>query len=370
MVTNTILRFNGISKKYGKTTVLSDFTLDIPAGGFLAIYGMPASGKSVLMRILMGLETPDSGTLELRGVDVTHVAAADRNIGYIPQSFALYPHISVYDNIAYPLKLAGVDKATADPIVQRAGEMLRITEHLQKRPDQLSGGQKQRVAIARGIAKQSDLYVLDDPLAGLDFKLREQLVEDLRRLQTATKSTFLYTTSDIVEAMTLADTLAVLNRGSVVESNKPEVLYDEPGTQQTMSLVGFPPANFLPAEIITEGGQTICRTALSSIPVTLTAPISGSAVVGIRPEHVIVNQGMPTAGSNPARVLLREDLGGEEIVYLEAAGQTLTSVDRHVLPVGDLGDVTVTIRPEHVLVFAPGTGQRVGRGIAAGGQHG
>lgn len=368
-----ILRFRGITKAYGRTEVLRGIDLDVPAGGFLVIYGPPASGKSVLMRILMGLENPDSGTVQLRGEDVTKQPAALRNIGYVPQSFALYPHISVRDNIAYPLRLADVDAEEAAPIVEHAAAMLRITEHLDKRPDQLSGGQKQRVAIARGIAKQSDLYVLDDPLAGLDFKLREQLVEDLRVLQSDAKATFLYTTSDVVEAMTLADTLAVLDRGVIVESGPPAALYDDPRRAQTMSLIGFPPANFLAGQIEHADGAPVCRTSLFTAPVTLEASVDGPVVIGLRPEHVRVTAGpsenghLPGAIRLPARVLLREDLGGEEIVYLESSGQTLTSVDRHTLPAGDLDAVDVSIRPSDIVVFRPGSGERIGRG---GGREG
>ncbi len=361
-----LLRFRDIHKTFGRTEVLRGVDLAVMPGDFMVMYGSPASGKSVLMRILMGLETADRGSIQLRGEDVTSAPAADRNIGYVPQSFALYPHISVRDNIAYPLKLAGVDAAAAKPIVDRSAEMLRITEHLEKRPDQLSGGQKQRVAIARGIAKQSDLYVLDDPLAGLDFKLREQLVEDLRTLKSETRATFLYTTSDIVEAMTLGDTLSVLDRGEVVETGHPAGMYDAPASLRTMSLVGFPPANFLLGSIRTHNGETLLETPLFEAPVDLTAPIDGQVVVGIRPEKVRVTLGS-VDGSGfalPARILLREDLGGEEIVYLETGGQTLTSVDRHTLAHTDVTDVTVHIHPSDLSLFDPRGGARVGRGAS------
>lgn len=363
-----VLRFKDIQKTFGRTEVLRGVDLAIMPGDFMVMYGSPASGKSVLMRILMGLEKADSGTIQLRGEDVTNAPAADRNIGYVPQSFALYPHISVRDNIAYPLKLAGIDSGSARPIVDRAAEMLRITEHLEKRPDQLSGGQKQRVAIARGIAKQSDLYVLDDPLAGLDFKLREQLVEDLRTLKNETRATFLYTTSDIVEAMTLADTLSVLDRGSIVECGHPAGLYDAPANARTMALVGFPPANFILGSVRQHDGQTLLETPLFSSAVELTAPLEGQVVVGIRPEKVRVTAGAQHAGgfALPARILLREDLGGEEIVYLETGGQTLTSVDRHTLGHNDLTEVQVHIHPNDLALFDPRGGARVGRGSDKG----
>jgi len=373
-VRDPLLAFHNVAKRYGRVDVLHDVSLAVAPGDFAVIYGPPASGKSVLMRLLMGLEQPDAGRIMLRGQDVVAVSAADRNIGYVPQSFALYPHYSVHDNIAYPLQLMGVPAAEAEPVVRRAAEMLRIPDLLGKRPDQLSGGQKQRVAIARGIAKQTDVFVLDDPLAGLDFKLREQLVEDLRELQAETRATFLYTTSDVVEAMTLADTLAVLDDGRIVEAGAPSRLYAEPGMARTMALVGFPPANFLEAAVEHRDGGDWCRTELFETPVAVAAAPAGPVTVGIRPEHLRL---IPAAEANPhpdgaasangvvrlpARVVLREDLGGEEIVYVETGGHTLTAVDRHTLRAGDLGDVIVELRPGDLALFDDASGARIGSG--------
>ena len=289
----------------------------------------------------------------------------------MPQSFALYPHINVYDNIAYPLKLAKVSQRERDPIVQHAAEMLKITDLIQKRPDQLSGGQKQRVAIARGIAKQTDLFVLDDPLAGLDFKLREQLVDDLRELQVSTGITILYTTSDAIEALTLADTVAVLDGGRVVEAGPPEHLYESPAHAATMRLLGFPGANVIPGTISPRGSTDWCEAGALSFPVALTRQDQDTHVaVGLRPEAIHLGGG---DGRNngvlrlPATVLLREDLGGEEILYLDIGGTAVTTVVRH-----DAGDdagaqqMTVTIAPQDLVLFGR-DGARIGQGT---GTHG
>ena len=374
-----ILTFERIAKSYGPASVLDDVNLSVAPGDFMVVYGPPAAGKSVLMRILMGLERPTSGRVILRGDDVTKLAAADRNIGYVPQSFALYPHLSVHDNIADPLHLAGLPTGDSEPIVRHAAEMLKITDLVSKRPDQLSGGQKQRVAIARGIAKRSDLYVLDDPLAGLDFKLREQLVEDLRGLQQDSRATFLYTTSDAIEALTLADRLAVLDGGSIVEAGPPQSLYREPQHARTMALVGFPPANFLDGVLDFRSATPRCRTPLFEIPVQLapSTPIDGSqVVVGLRPEDLIIvagSDGDHTVNGRddprvrlPARIVLREDLGGEEIVYLDCAGTTLTAVTRRHARHDDLDEeTTVAIDPRDLILFQPATGQRLGQGASA-----
>ena len=369
--TEALVEFAGIAKAFGRTTVLSGLDLAVPTGEFMVVYGPPASGKTTLMRILMGLDQPSAGTVRLRGADVTQVPAADRGIGYVPQSFALYPHLSVHDNIAYPLKLAGIGRNESEPVVRRVAEMLKITDLLRKKPDQLSGGQKQRVAIARGIAKQTELFVLDDPLAGLDFKLREQLVDDLKGLQEQTRATFLYTTSDALEALILADRVAVLDGGRIVEAGGPERLYADPRRQRTMALLGFPRANFVEGRLESDASGLVCRTPLFAFPVEPAAgdcPATGSVLVGIRPESILVGS---TSGDGwlgtEGIVLLREDLGGEEIVYLDCQGTPLTGVIRHAEReegIPNMGERTpLAVRASDLVVFALGDGRRLGRGM-------
>lgn len=363
-----VIEFEGVRKLYGRQEVLTGVDLVVRAGDFLVVHGVPASGKTVLMRILMGLEHPTNGSTRLRGADVTRLSAAERNIGYVPQSFALYPHISVHDNVAYPLKLAGVAKRESEPIVIRAAEMLKIGDLLDKRPNQLSGGQKQRVAIARGIAKQSDIFVLDDPLAGLDFKLREQLVDDLKELQMTSRATFLYTTSDAIEALTLADTLAVLAGGRITEVGSPERLYDSPAQAETMRVLGFPQTNLLEGVLLVRNGLVWCEAGPFVFPTSLDEQWAGRTVtVGLRPESIKLG-GAPRMNriglSMPTRVLLREDLGGEEIVYLDVAGRPLTTIVRHAAVTGEIPDDTaITVAPDDLVLFTP-DGERIGEGTA------
>lgn len=365
-----ILQFEQISKSYGNVPVLSGVDLTANAGDLTVVYGPPASGKSVLVRILTGLEHATSGRILLRGQDITSVAPADRNIGYVPQSFALYPHLSVRRNISYPLDLAGVPTSESRDVVASAAAMLKIEEHLEKSPDQLSGGQKQRVAIARGIAKRTDFFVLDDPLAGLDFKLREQLVDDLRGLKSATGASILYVTSDVIEAMTLADRLAVLSEGQIIETNNPEALYRSPRHAHTMALVGFPPANFLRGTLEHRGDQYWCTTPLFAFPADIdVATASREVYVGLRPERIHLSHRVGDVGDDEgplhtaAEVILREDLGGEDIVYLQAQGVSLTMVDRDHHRGDDLhADVTLSIFPHHLTIFAADTGALLGRG--------
>jgi ABC-type sugar transport system ATPase subunit len=220
--------FQSVSQIYHHETVLKNISMKIDSGEFAVIYGPPGCGKSVLLRLLTGLETPTEGKIFMREEDVTGVPSGERSIGYVPQSFALYPHFKVYDNISYPLRLIGEKKAKIDEAVKSAASMLRITPLLEKYPDQLSGGEKQRVALARGITKKTGIYVFDDPLSGLDFKLREQLIDDLKQMQESLGATFIYTTSDTLEAMMLAEQIFILDKGRIIENGSLVVLYYSP----------------------------------------------------------------------------------------------------------------------------------------------
>lgn len=254
--TNTILEFRGIAKSYGATPVLQDVNLTVESGDFLVVYGPPAAGKTVLMRILMGLETPDAGTIHLRGQDATRVPAAQRNIGYVPQSFALYPHISVHDNIAYPLRLAGVSERDAEPIVQHAAEMLKISDLLKKRPDQLSGGQKQRVAIARALAGDPDLVIADEPVSALDVSVQAAIINLLIEIQASRDATLVFISHDLSVVRYLADRVAVMYLGKVVEFGSVEEVFNppyHPYTEALLSAVPIPDPDLQQKRIILEG---------------------------------------------------------------------------------------------------------------------
>ena len=355
----SIVEIKNLAKSYGKKTILRDINLTVEPGDFMVVFGLPVSGKSVLVRLLAGLEKLDGGRVLIRGRDMTNAAPGDRNLGYVPQSFALYPHFSVYDNIAYPLSLAKASKSEIKAAVDRAATLLKIEQFLNRKPDQLSGGQKQRVAIARGLVKQTDLFLLDDPLVGLDFKLRERLIDDLKQTQDQLKVTFVYTTSEAIEATQLAKNIAVMDAGEIVEVGPPELLYTKPMRAQTMRYVSFPQANFVKGNLAQKNGQMHLSTLLfeSAITQSNPTPTSTDVSVGIRPEHIVI--GDPPAGtlSFQAKVLLREDLGGEEIVYLDAKGLQLTTMLRndgnaqHI----DLDQtVTAYLHPQDAVVFVGG----------------
>lgn len=353
------IRFEGLTKAYKGVMALDRVDLDVAPGSFTVLCGPPRSGKSVLFRLLAGLEAPDAGRILFDGRDITAVPAAERTLGYVPQSFALFPHLSVFDNIAYPLALQGVARPEIARRVGQAAELLRIGALLQKRPAQLSGGEKQRAAIARGILKNADIFILDDPLVGLDFKLRERLMDDLKEMRRTLDATFLYATSDSLEALTMAQDLAVLNAGRLIQAGPAASVYLHPAHVRVAELIGFPRCNVLPGQVV--DGR--CTTAAASFP--LAAPVAaGPVLAAIRPEHLMPHDEATADGVG--EVMLIEDLGAECVVYLTVAGQSLVTL----LPAAqaaalDLGSrFAFALRPGAAALFSPDTGERLGQAQA------
>jgi len=359
------VEFRNIRKAYQQNVVLRDLSLTIEQGSFTVIYGPPACGKSLLLRLLAGLEKPDKGHIFLSGEDVTGLSPEKRNLGYVPQSFALYPHYRVYDNIAYPLTLAGASKAVIRPTVEHAAAALKISHLLKKYPNQLSGGEKQRVAIARGIVKDTKIFILDDPLTGLDFKLREQLFEDLRQMKTDLAATFIYTTSDTLEALMLAEQIKILDQGGIVEAGDLEAVYSHPQHIRTMALLGFPEANILPGRLYKEGDCVRLKTDIFDLPIYLDPSSADFADgmlvhVALRPQDVRIN---PRQANGilvkKAEITLVEDLGGEMVGYIDVDSMSLRAVIGQ--GAGELveGASTIGIHPDALALYALETGRRV-----------
>ena len=320
-----MVEMKGIDKAYkGKPPLMTNLSFSVEDKDFKVVFGLPGCGKSVLMRMIMGLEKPDAGTIYLRGENAIEANPSEHNIGYVPQSFALFPHQTVYQNIAYPLVIQKRPKNEIDEEVHRVSKMLAIEDLLTKKPDQTSGGQKQRIAIARGLIKRTDLYIFDDPFVGLDFKLREQLVYDLRDLQEAFDTTFIYTTSDSSEALQLSKTISILHLGKVIETNDPFTIYHTPQHADSMRILGFPNANMLNGNL--KGGTLKTEAfTVEGIPGR-----DGDVIVGIRPESFTIGtSSKPDIFTFSASVSLREDLGGEEIIYFDVGSETLIMMGWH-----------------------------------------
>ena len=349
----------GLRKEYRGVAALSDVARDLEPSSFTVLCGAPRAGHSVLMGRLIGLEQPSTGRILVDGMDITRQPPAARSIGYVPQSFALFPHMSVFDNVAYALAQQGVPRGEIVARVDQAAEMLRIKPLLAKRPSQLSGGEKQRAAIARGILKNAEVFILDDPLVGLDFKLRESLMDDLKDLRAELDATFLYVTSDSLEALMMAEQLVVMDQGRVLQSGPVEQVYDEPAVLRSAELVGFPRCNVVAGRV--EDG--VCVTKLARLPVTPGAAAgnvaAGDVAVMIRPEAIALDPRAASAGE----IRLVENLGAESVIYFDAAGETLVTTAPSPAVAGlDIGDrLGFALRYGAILLYDRASGQRVGR---------
>jgi multiple sugar transport system ATP-binding protein len=336
--------FEALSKRYGRAPALDGLTLRVPDRSFSVVSGPPGCGKSVLLRLLVGIEMPDAGRIQLDGTDITDTRPGKRPIGYVPQSFALFPHMTVRANIAYPLKLAGAPRDRIDARVGRSAEMVSISHLLDRTPDQLSGGEKQRVAVARGLSKEARVFVLDDPLVGLDYKLRERLMGDLKLLRGELDATFVYATSDPLEALVMSTELSVLEAGRLIQTGPVEEVYAAPASAAALRLVGFPRANLIDGHAA--GGR------VTAGPLALAAGVrDGPVQVGVRPEALQLADG---ASGLSATVTLVEDLGGEYIVYLDAEIARPEAGER----------VGLALDPADALVFDAATGAALCHGAA------
>ncbi len=310
------LSLRGIVKRYGAVEVVHGIDLDIKHGEFVVFVGPSGCGKSTLLRMIAGLEEISGGEFCIDGVRVNELAPAKREIAMVFQSYALYPHMSVYDNLAFGLQTAGEKKEVIAQRVQHAAKMLKIETYLQRKPKALSGGQRQRVAIGRAIVREPKLFLFDEPLSNLDAELRVQMRVELSKLHADLGTTMIYVTHDQVEAMTMADRIVVLRDGVIEQAGSPLDLYNRPANRFVAGFIGSPKMNFLDGVIASrtldsmvvrlQGGESVSLPAVPSGRIADGAPLC----LGIRPEHIeLTHQGLPM------KVALTEQLGGNTVLY-------------------------------------------------------
>jgi len=304
------LQLNNIHKKFNDTTVIPDVSLDIEQGEFVVFIGPSGSGKSTLLRLIAGLETITSGQLSLDGRDITHTPSGKRDLAMVFQSYALYPHMSVYDNMSFALKLAGVKKDEIQRKVEQAAQTLNLTQYLERKPGQLSGGQRQRVAIGRAIVRAPKVFLFDEPLSNLDAALRGNTRVELHKLHQAIKATTIYVTHDQVEAMTLADRVVVLRDGVIEQVGAPIELYDHPVNTFVAQFIGMPAMNLLAANAVPEFSQAT------------GGRLPDDGQLGIRPEALRILSA-PEPGSVSAQVELVETLGADTLTYFNVNGVSM-----------------------------------------------
>ena len=317
------ISIRNLNKAYGKTRVLHGINLEIADNEFVVFVGPSGCGKSTLLRTIAGLEDKESGQILLGGTDISDEAPVDRDVSMVFQSYALYPNMSVAENIAFPLSVAKVDRATIDRKVREVAELLRLEEYLDRRPAHLSGGQRQRVAIGRAIVRDPKVFLFDEPLSNLDAELRVEMRLQIAQLRRRLGATFIYVTHDQVEAMTLADTIVVLRKGVIEQVGSPMELYHRPANMFVAGFIGSPKMNFIPAALV-QGSE-------------------GAATVGVRPEHLLVDADGPIRGV----VRTVENLGSVSYAYAALADGTL---------------VTVELAPEHDVVLDEDLGLAIAPG--------
>ena len=306
-------------KSYGGTTVIPDLSLDIADEEFVVFVGPSGCGKSTLLRIIAGLEPISGGEVFIGERRVNGVPAAQRDIAMVFQDYALYPHMSVRDNMAFALELRGLPKSDIEARVHRAAAMLHIEPYLKRKPKALSGGQRQRVAMGRAIVREPQAFLFDEPLSNLDAKLRAQVRAEIKALSQTLRTTMVFVTHDQVEAMTMADRIVVLQAGIVQQHGTPEEVYERPANQFVAGFIGSPAMNFFPIELC-EGGAVL-RDDGAAVPLDATAldrlrRAQGAAILGVRPEHfaVVADGGIPVA------VQLVEPLGSDTLVHFALGG--------------------------------------------------
>jgi multiple sugar transport system ATP-binding protein len=309
-----------IVKKYGDGfPAVNDISIDIADGEFMILVGPSGCGKSTLLRMIVGLEDITSGDMMIGDKRVNDLAPRDRNLAMVFQNYALYPHLSVYENIAFPLRLAGASNDEVDKKVRDASKTLELDEHLDRKPGNLSGGQRQRVAMGRAIVRDADAFLFDEPLSNLDAKLRGQMRTEISRLQKRLGITTVYVTHDQTEAMTLGDRVAVLKRGVLQQLATPRELYTNPGNLFVAGFIGSPPMNFVPAEV--DGTSVKLPFGTVELPreKTVNAQGKGLLIAGIRPEHfedASVKTDAPAGSTFRAKVDVVEWLGNEAYAYI------------------------------------------------------
>ncbi|MEX0427660.1 ABC transporter ATP-binding protein [Nocardioides sp. DS6] len=311
-----------IVKKYGDGfPAVNDVSIDVADGEFVILVGPSGCGKSTLLRMIVGLEDITSGDMLIGDRRVNELAPRERNLAMVFQNYALYPHLTVYENIAFPLRLAGAKDDEVDKKVRAAAETLELNEHLERKPSNLSGGQRQRVAMGRAIVRNADAFLFDEPLSNLDAKLRGQMRTEISRLQKRMGITTVYVTHDQIEAMTLGDRVAVLKRGVLQQLATPRELYDNPGNLFVAGFIGSPPMNFLPATV--EGTTLKLPFGEVQIPQEKAAKVAGKGllIAGIRPENFAEASAphardVSEANTFEASVDVVEWLGNETYAYI------------------------------------------------------
>jgi multiple sugar transport system ATP-binding protein len=342
------LQLKDIKKSFGDADIIKGVDLEIQKGEFIVFVGPSGCGKSTLLRLIAGLEPITSGNLLLDGKDITWAPSGKRDLAMVFQSYALYPHMSVYDNMSFALKLAGVSKSEIKTKVEYAAKTLNLTQYLDRTPKDLSGGQRQRVAIGRAIVRAPKVFLFDEPLSNLDAALRGNTRVEIHKLHRSLGATTIYVTHDQVEAMTLADRVVVLKDGLIEQVGTPLELYDRPANQFVAQFIGMPSMNMVAA------------SAIPSFSAATGGRLPSDGFLGVRPEGLRVHPNQAAAAGVPGRVELIEALGADTLIHVDVGGVPLIARQNERTPLHAGDDVAVELDPSVLHLF-----NREGRAVSA-----
>ncbi|PYE42959.1 carbohydrate ABC transporter ATP-binding protein (CUT1 family) [Rhizobium sp. PP-F2F-G20b] len=321
------VRLSGVRKSFGSLDIIHGIDLSIPEGAFTVFVGPSGCGKSTLLRMIAGLEEVSDGLIAIKGRDVTDLDPSDRGIAMVFQSYALYPHMSVRDNLAFGLKMANTPKAEIDRRVAAASAILKTDHLLDRRPGQLSGGQRQRVAIGRAIVRKPDVFLFDEPLSNLDAELRVSMRIEIARLHRELGNTMIYVTHDQTEAMTLADMIVVLREGRIEQVGSPREIYENPANSFVAGFIGSPRMNLLKAKRVGPESLELADATLAAPFPTASGDREEDITFGIRPEHLTVGQEIVDGRSLTATIDFSEYLGGTQYLYCQLADRQTVTVE-------------------------------------------
>lgn len=346
------VKIQDIRKSYGATEVIHGLNVDIADGEFVALVGPSGCGKSTLLRMIAGLEPINGGTIAIGERVVNNLPPAQRDIAMVFQTYALYPHKSVAENMGFALKVAKADRSEIERRVKEAAEILSLTEYLDRKPRHLSGGQRQRVAMGRAIVRDPQVFLFDEPLSNLDAKLRIQMRTEIKELHQRLKTTTVFVTHDQIEAMTLADRIVVMQAGRIEQIGTPLELYDNPANEFVATFIGAPSMNLLSATI----NEGVAELAGQRVPLGGLNAYKGEMRLGVRPEHLnLVGEGEGL----PMEVKVVEPTGSETMVFLRFAGQDITAVfrERHAFAPGQIIHLAPDV--DHLHCFDAAAGHRI-----------
>jgi len=360
-----LVTFDNVSKFFGEVVAVKDFSLEIYDREFIVLLGPSGCGKSTALRIVAGLELPTKGNILIKDRVVNDVEPKRRDVAMVFQNYALYPHMSVYNNIAFGLRMRGLHRREIDRLVKEAAQNLGLGELLRRKPGELSGGQRQRVALGRAIVRRPVVYLMDEPLSNLDAKLRVQTRAELVKMHRLLQTTFIYVTHDQVEAMTMGDRIAILEQGLLQQVGPPQEVYDRPGNIFVAGFIGSPAMNMFPARLQTRNGDLFADSEVGSFRLDAqqaqgtTDASDGEVMVGVRPEHLYVGGGEGSGAVSAtigAMVDLVEYLGNEAHVTFSRSDSTLVArLDARVkLKPADMVPLTVLVENLHLFDRASG----------------